>query len=88
MHGGNVMDKTMLSAREITNAIQLELYGVVPENNDINLYSVISELKLNSSARFSYNLIAEYIDGGPRKIFDYTAAYKGAFSRFLRKLKQ
>lgn len=88
MQGGNVIDKTMLSAREITNALQLELYGVVPESNDINLYSVISELKPNSPAYFSYGLIAEYIDGGTRKIFDYTAAYKGVFNKFLRKLKQ
>lgn len=88
MIGGNVLDNTMLSAKEITNALQLELYGVIPENNDINLYSVISELKPNSNVSFSYGLIAEYIDGGNKKIFDYTAEFKGVFNRFLRKLKQ
>ncbi|HKL73377.1 MAG TPA: septum site-determining protein MinD [Clostridia bacterium] len=88
IQGGNVLDKTMLSAKEITNALQLELYGVIPESNDINLYSVISELKPNSPPFFSYGLIAEYIDGGNKKIYDYTAEFKGVFSKLLRKIKQ
>ncbi len=88
MHGGNVIDKTMISAKDITNALQLELYGVVPESNDINLYSIISELKPNSAPYFSYNLIAQYIDGESKKIYDYTAPYKGFFNKLLRKLSQ
>ncbi|HOO23054.1 MAG TPA: septum site-determining protein MinD [Clostridia bacterium] len=88
MQGANVLDRTMLSAKEITNALQLELYGVIPEGNDVNLFSVITELKPNSPVTFSYNLIAEYLDGGAKKIYDYTAEYKGLFNKLLRKLRQ
>lgn len=88
MQGANVLDRTMLSAKEITNALQLELYGVIPEGNDVNLFSVITEFKPNSPVTFSYNLIAEYLDGGAKKIYDYTAEYKGLFNKLLRKLRQ
>lgn len=88
MQGDSVLDNAMLSAKEITNALQLELYGVLPENNNINLYSIMSELKPNSDICYSYQLIAEYIDGGNKKIYDYTAQYKGIFNKFMRKLRQ
>jgi septum site-determining protein MinD len=88
MRGGSVLDNAMLSAKEITNALQLDLYGVLPEDSDINLYSIISEIKPNSGICYSYQYIAEYIDGGEKKVYDYTAQFKGIFKKIKRKMQQ
>lgn len=86
MQGGCVLDNNMLSAKEITNAVQIELFGVLPESNEINLYSLITDLKPSAGISYSYQLIAEYIDGGNKKIYDYTAPYKGVINKLMRKL--
>lgn len=87
IRGDFVMDKTMLDAKEIAGAVKLPLYGVIPEDDSVNVYGLIDVTDKKSPSAYSYGLIADYLGGGDKKLYDYLHPYKGLMGFLKRKLK-
>jgi len=84
IRGEYVVNKTSLSPADISQTVKLPCYGVVPEDDVINTIGQLHTYGKRSASAFSYSLIAGYIDGGERKIFDCTAEFKGIFNKLRR----
>lgn len=84
VRGEYVSDKTMLSPEEISKAVQLPLYGILPEDDYVNLYGIADVCDKRSPVGYSYSLIAAYVDGADKKIYDCVSSYGKFFSRFKR----
>ena len=84
VRGEYVVKGDMIAPEEIAKTMRLPLYGVVPEDDDVNLGLLPDIEEKRMGAGFGYALIAAYIDGDERKIYDCTAPYRGLKNRFLR----
>lgn len=87
IRGDFVLDKLMLDAKEIAGAVKLPLYGVVPEDDFINVYGLADCADKKSPVTYSYRLIAEFVAGKDKKLYDYLNPYKGIMGRLRRKLR-
>lgn len=87
IRGDLVVDEKILSAEQIAGAIKIPLYGVLPEDEDVNLFGLIDPENRRSASSYSYNLIADYVEGKDKKIYDYRRPYKGFFGRLARKAR-
>ncbi len=87
IRGDFVIDKVMLDAKEIAGAVKLPLYGVVPEDDFINVYGLADMTDKKSPVSYSYGLIADYIAGNDKKIYDYLNPYRGVFGKLKRIFK-
>ncbi len=83
VRGDFVTKNTSVSPSEISNILQLPLIGVVPEDDDINRYGIADTE--DSSAEFSYYLIASYLMGEDKKIFDCTSKQKKLYKKIFRR---
>ena len=84
VRGEYVSDKTMLSPEEISKALQLPLYGVLPEDDYVNVYGVADMGDKRSPVGYSYSLIAAYVDGADKKLYDCVSGYGKLINRFRR----
>lgn len=87
IRGDFVLDKVMLDAKEIAGAVKLPLYGVVPEDDFLNVYGLADFTDKKSTVSYSYGLIADYVSGKDKKLYDYLNPYRGVFGRLKRALR-
>lgn len=84
MRGEYVVENIMIDAPEIAKNMKLPLYAVLPEDDYVNLYGLIDITDKKSNLTYSYNLLAEYLDGDSKKVYNCSAPY----NTFLQKLKR
>lgn len=84
MRGEYVVENIMIDAPEIAKNMKLPLYAVLPEDDYVNLYGLIDIGDKKSNLTYSYNLLAEYIDGEGKKVYNCSAPY----NTFMQKLKR
>lgn len=84
VRGEFVEDKTSLSPEEIAKSLHLPILGVLPEDDYLNLYGLADVESRRSDTTYSYSLIAENLEKGSHKIFDYRAKYKGFGNKMKR----
>lgn len=87
IRGDFVADKVMLDASEIAGAVKLPLYGVIPEDDRINIKNLTDFDDKRSASAYSYTLIADYISDKDKKIYDYMAPYKGIGGFFRKRVR-
>ena len=84
VRGEFVIDKSTLSPDEIAEITGIPLYGVIPEDDSINKNGMVHFEDKRNGAGFSYRLIAEYIDGKDKKIYNCENGHNGLISRVKR----
>ena len=87
IRGDFVADKVMLDASEIAGAVKLPLYGVLPEDDKINVGNIADFDDKRSSSAYSYRLIADYITGKDKRIYDYLSPYRGLGGLLRRRIR-
>lgn len=89
IRGDMVVMGDMMSADEITRLLRYQLIGVIPEDDEIHIYSELGKLyRRDYRARTSFNCIADNIISGRRRIYDPTAEYRGIKGRMKLMLKR
>ena len=89
MRGDMVVNGGMMSAEDISSLLRCRTIGVIPEDDNIHIYSELG--RLNSSdykARRSFLSIADNILTGRRRIFDPTVEYRGVMGKLKIKLRR
>lgn len=66
---------------DIANAVKIPLLGVVPEDEKISLGFTIDKIPKKNSAILSYGLIADNLENGGKKIYDYRSERNGIFQK-------
>ncbi len=84
VRGEYVSDKTMLSPKEISTVMQIPLIGILPEDDFVNLYGLADVGNKHSPIGYSYSLIASFVEGTDKKLYDCVSAYNGALNKFKR----
>lgn len=87
IRGDFVLDRTMLDAEEIAGAVKLPLYGVVPEDDYVNVKNLCDFSDKRSASAYSFLLIADYLEGKDKKLYDYLSPYRGITGFLKRKLR-
>lgn len=88
VRGELVADKTMLSPKEISEVMQLPLYGVLPEDDFVNLTGIADVKNKRSGVGYSFSLIAAYVDGGDKKIYDCVSEHTSLMGRIKRWIRE
>ena len=68
---------------KIAELLRLPLYGVIPESDAIGVYTVLNSYGREGAAE-AFRLLAEYVTGSGREVYDYTRRYRGFFGRLKR----
>ena len=84
IRGDFVLDRLMLDAEDIAGAVKLPLYGVVPEDDYVNVKNICDFSDKKSPSSFSFSLIADYLCGKDKKLYDYLSPYRGIRGFFKR----
>ncbi|MDD4350615.1 MAG: septum site-determining protein MinD [Clostridia bacterium] len=88
--GDLIKEKMMLDVYEISKALGIEFGGLIPEDDHISNCLNIGTIRLNdkySSVR-AFDVLAENILTGSKKLFDCTYKYKGLLGNVRRLLKK
>lgn len=84
VRGEYVADKMMLSPDEVASVMQLPLYGILPEDDFVNLYGIADADTRRSGVGYAYGLLASYVDGTDKKIYDCVSQYGGVMGKLRR----
>ena len=84
VRGEYVADKMMLSPDEVAKVMQIPLYGILPEDDFVNLYGIADVKNKRSGIGYSYSLLASYVDGSDKKLYDCVSQYGGFIGKFRR----
>lgn len=85
--GDLVLKKEILSPKEIAESMKLPLYGVIPESEDIDL-GLLADIDVKrDKVGYAFSLLAGFIDGAERRVYDCTADYRGIKNRLRRWLQ-
>lgn len=86
--GDLMLDAKMLGIEDIKNSLNAELIGVIPEDDNVALQALVGDyFDKNSPIQKSLNMIADYLAGNKKEIYDCTAKYKGILGGLKRKLR-
>lgn len=82
MRGDLVLQDKMMNASDISKVLRANLLGVVPEDDGITVYSQLGRIGMtNSMSRLSFDMIADNILSGQRRLFDVTQKYRTMFGK-------
>ena len=84
--GDLMMDQRMIFPEDVSKILNIELLGVVPEEDSVFL-SVGGCLPKTGGAYKSYKLIADNLMKGKNRIYDATKKYSGLFGSIRRKIR-
>lgn len=86
--GDLMQDKLMLDVYDIGKVLNIEFGGVLPEDDSVltNTSETISNMKIPVNRAF--NVLAENVETGSKKLFDCTYKYKGLFGSIKKILKR
>lgn len=89
IRGDMVVRKEMLSHSQIQKLLKLPLLGVIPESDDINIYSSFKFERISKSGSVdAFMVLAHNIKSDKKILFDYTSKYKGLLGVIRRNLKR
>ena len=86
--GDLIQDKVMFDVYDIGKALNIEFGGVIPEDDKVitNASENINNFKVASNRAFE--ILANNIINGEKKLFDCTYKYKGLFGTIKKLLKR
>ncbi len=84
VRGELVADKQMLSPKEVSDVMQLPLLGILPEDDFVNLTGVADVRNKRTGIGYSFSLLAAYVDGGDKKLYDCVSEHKSVIGRLKR----
>ena len=89
IRGDMVARKEMLSHDQIQKLLKIELLGIIPESDDINIYSSYKFNKISKDQTLmAFSVLARNLKYDKPIILDYTNRYKGLMGLIRRKLKR
>ena len=89
IRGDMVARKEMLNHIQISKLLKSQILGVIPESDDINLYSSFRFDKIaRSKAVVAFTLLANNIKADKKIIYDYESKYKGVLGIIRRNIKR
>jgi len=89
IRGDLVVGKQMLTHSQIEKLLKVDLLGVVPDDDQINLFSsFMFKSLLQTKSMKSFNLLAHNLTTNKIEIYDYLSKYKGFIGYLRRKLKR
>ena len=88
MRGDLVLDGEMIDVSHIQKYVDLELLGVIPEDDYINRVLVSFECGVGKVSQKAISLIANTITTGEYKIYDCEKRYRGVMGYIRRALKR
>jgi len=87
--GDLMVDAKMLSVKSISESLNAELIGVIPEDDNVAYQMLTGGIFDNDSQiQKSLNMIAKNLSSGSNKIFDCTKYYKGMIGSIRKNLKK
>lgn len=82
MRGDLIVQNKMMNAADIANVLRGNLLGIVPEDDSITVYSQLGRIGMNNNlSRLSFEMIADNILSGQRRLFDVTKRYKSVIGK-------
>ncbi|MEG1609266.1 MAG: septum site-determining protein MinD [Clostridia bacterium] len=82
MRGDLVLMGKMMQPNEISKVLRANLLGIVPEDDGITVYSQLGRIGLsNTPSKLSFDMIADNILSGQKRLFDVTQRYKSVFGK-------
>ena len=89
IRGDMVARKEMLNHAQIQKLLKTQVMGVVPESDDINIYSSFRFDKISKSKCVTaFSLLANNLRNDKKIMFDYESKYKGLIGVIRRNLKR
>lgn len=85
--GDLMMSEKMMLPQDIQSLLKTDLIGVLPEEDAVFLSCGYS-LPARSASGKAYNLLAQNIHKGAKKIYDVTNKYSGFFGSIRRSIKK
>ena len=89
VRGDLMASNEMLSVADISNLFDIDLVGVIPDDDAIttslNLGGAVGS---NSKAGQAFEILADNIENGGSKILNFQKEYKGVWGYFKRKIKR
>ena len=87
--GDLMVDSKMLTVKSITDSLNAELLGVIPEDDVVSIQMLsASEFDKDSLIQKSLNMIANNLIIGENNIFDCTKRYRGVIGSIRKNLKK
>ena len=87
VRGDLIMDKKMMMPIDIVDALQTELLGVLPEEDEVFL-SCGGRLQKRSASSKAYKVLASNLNYENKKMFDVVSKYSGFFGSIRRGIKK
>lgn len=89
IRGDMVARKEMMSHLQIENLLKIPLLGVLPESDDINIYSSFHFSKIARGGLFlAFSTLSANLRTDQKKIYDYDGKYKGFLGMIRRNIKR
>lgn len=90
IRGDMVARREMLSAMEIEKLLGTKLLGVIPESDEISMYSSVLAFRgnENSLGEQAINILGRNVYNEKFEIFDYISKYKGIIGTIRRNIKR
>lgn len=89
IRGDMVARREMLNHIQISKLLKCKIMGVVPESDDINIYSSFKFDKISKSkAVVAFSILVHNIKTDKKVIYDYESRYKGLLGIIRRNIKR
>lgn len=90
IRGDMVARKEMLSAIEIEKLLGSKLAGIVPESDELSMFSLVLAFKSasTSSAEQAIEILGRNVYNERNEIYDYLSKYKGLIGSIRRNIKR
>lgn len=90
VRGDLLVGGELMKVSDITNALRYPAIGVIPEDDNITVYSQLGRINFNRScSRDAFDMVAENLLFGARRLYDCSSNYKGfigSIKRLFRKV--
>ena len=89
VRGDMVLDKEILDAKKISDVLNINLYGVIPEDDNITTCLGMGRMvNKNCESYYAFNMLANNLFEDKKLLFDCTQKYKGFWGFIKRTLKK
>lgn len=86
--GDLIQDKLMLDVYDIGKSLNIDFGGVIPDDDNVILSSSENITDQRIALNRAFDILAENILTGEKKLFDCTYKYRGFFGRIKKLLKR
>lgn len=89
IRGDMVLRKEMLSHLQIEKLLKTPIFGVIPESDDVNIFSSFKFERINKSkVADAFGVLANNIKFDKKVIYDYESKYRGLIGIIRRNIKR